>query len=206
LGNEALCQAIDVAWIFAFRLGCVDHWLRWCPEFSYHHCTAISHWSLRSWILSWSVVMLSAFSLLTQAGIVYFITIWYPWNKRAVRIACVVAFCNLAGAFGGSIAFGVGHINGAAGLEGFRWLFIIEGIITLLSAFLLWFFLPDYPTRARWLNESDKKFAIDRLKERGGGYNREHGTKAEIWAAINPRMMVHYLAYVSISVLRRSLH
>ncbi|KAF3031635.1 hypothetical protein E8E11_000172, partial [Didymella keratinophila] len=52
-------------------------------------------------------------------GIVYFITIWYRWNERAVRIALVIAFCNLAGAFGGAIAYGVGHINGASGLEGF---------------------------------------------------------------------------------------
>jgi hypothetical protein len=59
-------------------------------------------------------------------GIVYFITIWYRYNERAVRIALVIAFCNLAGAFGGAIAYGVGHINGAGGLEGFRWLFIIE--------------------------------------------------------------------------------
>lgn len=40
----------------------------------------------------------------------------------------VVAFCNLAGAFGGAIAFGIGHVNGAAGLEGFRWLFIVSPI------------------------------------------------------------------------------
>jgi hypothetical protein len=51
-------------------------------------------------------------------GIVYFITVWYRYNERAVRIACVVGFCNLAGAFGGAIAYGVGHINGTAGLQG----------------------------------------------------------------------------------------
>lgn len=56
--------------------------------------------------------------LIVELGIVYFITIWYRWNERAVRIALVIAFCNLAGAFGGAIAYGVGHINGAAGLEG----------------------------------------------------------------------------------------
>ena len=45
-----------------------------------------------------------------------------------MRIALVIAFCNLAGAFGGTIAYGIGHVNGGGGLEGFRWLFIIEGI------------------------------------------------------------------------------
>jgi len=129
---------------------------------------------------------------------VYFITIWYRYNERAVRIALVIAFCNLAGAFGGAIAYGVGHINGAAGLEGFRWLFIIEGIITLLSAFLLWFLLPDYPARAKWLNAAEKKFAVDRLAERGGGYNREHASRKEILdTCFSPRMLLHYLAYIA---------
>jgi len=54
----------------------------------------------------------------TCLGIVYFITIWYRFNERALRIAYVVAFCNLTGAFGGTIAYGIGHINGAGGLQG----------------------------------------------------------------------------------------
>ena len=66
------------------------------------------------------------FQLTRTSGIVYLITIWYRHDERAVRIALVIAFCNLAGAFGGAIAYGIGHINGAAGLEGFRWLFIVE--------------------------------------------------------------------------------
>jgi hypothetical protein len=80
----------------------------------------------------------------------------------------------------------------------FRWLFIIEGIITLLSAFLLLFFLPDYPARAKWLSPSDKQFAEDRLKERGGGYLRSHASRHEVLATFfSPRMLAHYLAYVS---------
>ncbi|KPI45351.1 putative transporter [Cyphellophora attinorum] len=131
-------------------------------------------------------------------GIVYLITIWYPHNQRAFRIAMVVAFCNLAGAFGGSIAFGIGHANGAGGLEGFRWLFIIEGIITVISAVPLWLCLPDYPARAKWLNEDDKRFAEDRLRERGGGYNRDHATRKELIETFgSPRMLAHYLAYVA---------
>lgn len=67
------------------------------------------------------------------------ITFWYPVEERSVRIAFVLASATAAGAFGGCIACecydpitifrtdtsdldGVGHINGAAGLEGFRWL------------------------------------------------------------------------------------
>lgn len=110
----------------------------------------------------------------------------------------VVAFCNLAGAFGGTIAYGIGHINGAVGLEGFRWLFIIEGIITMLSAIPLVLCLPDYPARAKWLSSGDKQFAVDRLKKFGGGYNTDHASKRELLETLfSPRMLAHYFAYVS---------
>lgn len=134
-------------------------------------------------------------------GIVYLITIWYRHNERALRIALVIAFCNLAGAFGGAIAYGIGHINGAAGLQGFRWLFIIEGLITVVSVLPTLLILPDYPARAKFLTADDKRLAEDRLKERGGGYNREHATKNEIMATfLSPRMLAHYMAYVSESL------
>ncbi|KAI1321503.1 MFS transporter [Xylariaceae sp. FL0255] len=131
-------------------------------------------------------------------GIVYLITIWYRHNERAFRIALVIAFCNLAGAFGGSIAYGLGLANGARGLQGFRWLFIIEGAITLLTVIPTLLILPNYPSRAKWLSESERQFAADRLKERGGGHSREHASRREVFSTIfHPRMWCHYFAYIA---------
>ncbi|RYP48266.1 hypothetical protein DL768_005819 [Monosporascus sp. mg162] len=150
-------------------------------------------------------LMIGVFEAGFFPGIVYVITIWYRHNERAVRIALVIAFCNLAGAFGGTIAYGIGHVNGAGGLEGFRWLFIIEGIITILSVLPTILILPDYPSRDKWLSESDRKFAEDRLKERGGGYNRDHATRKEIVETFfSPRMLAHYFAYIANVVLQGS--
>ncbi|KAH8892386.1 MFS general substrate transporter [Thozetella sp. PMI_491] len=116
-------------------------------------------------------------------GIVYFITIWYRHNERAVRIAMVIAFW---------------HVNGAGGLQGFRWLFIIEGVVTVLSVIPIFLILPDYPSRAKFLSDSEKKFAEDRVKARGGGYVRDHATRKELMETfLNPRMLAHYIAYVA---------
>lgn len=132
-------------------------------------------------------------------GIVYLITIWYRYNDRSLRIALVIAFCNLAGAFGGAIAYGIGHVNGASGMQGFRWLFIIEGIITMMSVLPTLFILPDYPARAGFLSDADKKLAVDRLKDRGGGYQTEHASREEILQTFfAPRMIAHYFAYASL--------
>lgn len=133
-------------------------------------------------------------------------------------MAFVVAHATLAGAFGGTIAFGIGHMNGTDGLEGFRWLFIIgkyrrnpstethrplttsptEGLITAICCALVIFFLPDWPARARWLSDDEKKFAEDRLKVQGGGYSKAHASKKEILeTCFSPRMLAHYFTYVS---------
>lgn len=69
-------------------------------------------------------------------GIIYFITMWYPVEERALRIALVGSSASAAGAFNGAIAFGVGHLNGSSGLEGFRWLFVSVRRLSHLHALL----------------------------------------------------------------------
>lgn len=132
-------------------------------------------------------------------GIVYFITFWYRPEERSLRIAFVVAHATLAGAFGGCIAYGVGHMDGYDGLPGFRWLFIIEGIITVICATLVLFFLPDYPARARWLTDDEKDFAETRLRDQAyGGFTKEHATRQQIRETVfSPRMLMHYVAYIT---------
>lgn len=91
----------------------------------------------------------------------------------------------------------MGYLNGAAGLEGFRWLSIIEGIVTVMSVALVMFYLPDWPARARWLSDEDKKYIEDRIAVKGGGYTKRHAAKEEIWATAGPgRMWGHYAAYL----------
>lgn len=58
--------------------------------------------------------------------------------------------------FTGALAYGVAHMNGAGGLQAWRWLFIIEGLPCLVLAAAIFFFLPSYPERAKWLTAEDK--------------------------------------------------
>jgi len=130
-------------------------------------------------------------------GIIYFITMWFPVEERALRIALVGSSASAAGAFNGAIAYGVGHMNGTAGYEGFRWLFLIEGIVTVICVPLFLWSVPDYPARAKWLSEDDKKYIEDRIKVRGGGYTKAHASRKEImYTLFHPRMVAHYFAYL----------
>lgn len=126
-------------------------------------------------------------------GLVYYLTFWYKKDERSIRVALVLASATLAGAFGGAIAYGVGHMNQTRGLSAWRWLFIFEGIPSVVSSFLIFFLLPDYPETARWLSAEEKALAAQRL-----AYEGSHGSgKSLTWPEAKATLMewrlwIHY--------------
>lgn len=127
-------------------------------------------------------------------GLVFYLTFWYRPEERSLRIAAFLASASLAGAFGGSIAYGVGYMNGVAGLVGWQWLFILEGIPSCLFALVILMFLPDYPESARWLSAEEKALAADRMRYCGS----KGSDKAMTWVdakstLMDWRLCFHYL-------------
>jgi sugar phosphate permease len=117
-------------------------------------------------------------------GLVYYLTFWYRNDERSLRVALILASATLAGAFGGAIAYGVGHMNGTSGLSAWRWLFILEGIPSCISAFFVWFFLPDYPETVGWLTPEEREFATRRLAKQG---SKGMGTTITTWPTLESR-------------------
>ncbi|KAK7963769.1 hypothetical protein PG988_010743 [Apiospora saccharicola] len=88
---------------------------------------------------------------------------WYKREELAVRVAYLFIASALSGAFGGLLAWAMLGMNGVRGLAGWRWLYIIEGILTVVWAFLCVFLVPkDYET-AYFLNEEEKE--LMRIRE-----------------------------------------
>ena len=54
-------------------------------------------------------------------GLVFYLTFWYRASERSMRVAVILASATLAGAFGGAIAYGVGHMKMVQGLAAWRW-------------------------------------------------------------------------------------
>ncbi|ORY71419.1 major facilitator superfamily domain-containing protein [Pseudomassariella vexata] len=139
-------------------------------------------------------------------GLVYYLTFWYKTEERSIRVAFILASATLAGAFGGAIAFGIGHMNQAAGLSAWRWLFIIEGAPSCLSAVAVWFILPDYPEDAKWLTAEERDLAVHRLRLEGS----KGMAKAMSWpdakaTLVDWRLWGHYVVYFGISTPFSSL-
>ncbi|KAI0399869.1 major facilitator superfamily domain-containing protein [Xylaria palmicola] len=144
--------------------------------------------------------LLGAFEAGLFPGLIFFMSFWYKPSERATRIAVILCSAILAGGFGGAIAYGVGHINGARGLEGWRWLFIIEGVPSVALGFLIILFLPNYPENARWLSEKEVELEMRRL-----GTNRPHGAEKLNWedakvTLLDGRLWFHYFVYLCLGV------
>lgn len=99
-------------------------------------------------------------------GCLFFLSSWYTRKELGFRIACLYSGSLLSGAFSGLISAGIKNgLDGARGLRAWRWLFIIEGVMTIFIAFIAYFVLPDFPRTTTWLTEEERQLATWRLEE-----------------------------------------
>ncbi|KAI0401508.1 allantoate permease [Xylaria palmicola] len=102
-------------------------------------------------------------------GAIFLMSSWYTRGEMAHRIAWFYSGSSLANAFGGLIGAGVlSNLSGAHGISGWRWLFIIEGTITIGVALLAMFILPNYPANTKWLTPEEQAYAQWRLADDTG--------------------------------------
>ncbi|PNP40200.1 hypothetical protein TGAMA5MH_07855 [Trichoderma gamsii] len=100
-------------------------------------------------------------------GVAYYLTLWYCRHEIQFRQALFFSAASVAGAFSGLLAFGISKMDGVGGLAGWRWIFILEGIATVLVAASAFFLLFDFPETASFLTEEERAFVIHRLKYQG---------------------------------------
>ncbi|KAK5136105.1 hypothetical protein LTR08_004155 [Meristemomyces frigidus] len=117
-------------------------------------------------------------------GVVYYNTMWYCRYEVQVRQAIFFSAASVAGAFSGLLAYGISFMDGVGGLAGWRWIFILEGILTVIVAFIALFTLFDYPETATFLTAEERAFVAYRLKHDG----QDDGIDAGVRVLQNDRM------------------
>jgi MFS family permease len=75
---------------------------------------------------------------------------------------------SLAGAFSGLLAYGIEKLDGRSGLEGWQWIFLIEGLIPVGLALIIWKILPDSPETAKFLTQPERDLLVSRLSNDSG--------------------------------------
>ncbi|KZT05456.1 MFS general substrate transporter [Laetiporus sulphureus 93-53] len=102
-------------------------------------------------------------------GAMYLLSRWYTRKELAFRGAIIYGGLLVSNAFGSLIAAGIlGGMQGKRGIAAWRWLFYIEGSITVCVGLLAIFLLPDYPHNTRWLSPAQRRLAQVRLAEDAG--------------------------------------
>ncbi|KAG2153348.1 major facilitator superfamily domain-containing protein [Suillus clintonianus] len=102
-------------------------------------------------------------------GAMYLLSRWYTRKELAFRSAILYSGLLLSNAFGSLIAAGIlGNMQGVLGIAAWRWLFYIEGAITIFVGFQAMWLLPDYPNNTRWLTPAERRLAQARLAEDAG--------------------------------------
>ncbi|VDB96701.1 unnamed protein product [Peniophora sp. CBMAI 1063] len=97
-------------------------------------------------------------------GVVYYFTLWYPRDMLQFRVGIFYGAASMAGAFSGLLAFGISFMDGIAGLEGWSWIFILEGIATVIVGVTAFFVLVDFPATALFLTPEERSYLVWKKK------------------------------------------
>jgi ACS family tartrate transporter-like MFS transporter len=117
-------------------------------------------------------------------GVIYYLSRWFPESHRARALAGFMIASPLAQVIGGPVGGALLSLRGAAGLAGWQWLFLIEGLPAVVLGGIALYWLDDRPAEATWLTPAQRAWLTERITgeaRRAGG----EGTSA-LRALANP--------------------
>jgi D-galactonate transporter len=131
-------------------------------------------------------------------GIIFYLACWFPSARRARVTAFFMMATAVAGIVGGPVSgFIMTRLAGVAGLPGWQWLFLLEGVPAVLLGLIVYLTLGDAPSEVRWLSDVEKALVKDDLlaeekTKRTGHLDGMRGALA------NPRVYLAALVYFAV--------
>jgi MFS family permease len=121
--------------------------------------------------------LLGLFEAGFSPGAVYLISMYYKRYELQWRLSVFFSASILAGAFGGLFAYALAHMDGVGGYRGWRWIFIIEGLLTIVVVISLKAFglLANWPESASFLTPHERALVLQRLSSDTGVDGEEIG-------------------------------
>ena len=150
-------------------------------------------------------------------AIVYYLSTWYPASMRARSSARFIIAIPLSGAIGGPLGAQLLGLEGIGGLHGWQWLFLMEGIPSVLLGLAVLLYLPDRPETANWLTERQRDWLTSTLARDARNSLAPHGlpplralANPIIWLAGLPLFLLNFAGYGFIfwgpTMIRDGLH
>jgi D-galactonate transporter len=108
-------------------------------------------------------------------GVIYYLGNWYPTSARARAVSWFMLAIPLAPVLGGPLAGVILGLDGWHGLEGWQWLFLLEGLPAVLLGVVVLFYLTDAPEQARWLEPEEREWLATTVRAEQTAAEQRHG-------------------------------
>ncbi|MGF6978622.1 sugar phosphate permease [Paraburkholderia sp. JPY465] len=133
-------------------------------------------------------------------GVIYYFTQWLPSNERGKAMAIFLSGSALASVLSGPISGGLMLIEGA-GLRGWQWMFIIEGMFSVVLAGFILLWLDSKPRDAAWLTRAEQDAVLDAIDEEQRQRAAAHPVKPSLGTLLrDPQILIFCLIYFAVSL------
>ncbi len=134
-------------------------------------------------------------------GIILYLTFWVPTVYRARVTALFMSALVVTGMIAGPVSgLILQHLDGFAGLRGWQWMFVIEGLPSCLLGVLVYLYLDDKPQDARWLSAQEKHVLMQALEAERSVAARAQGNAPSLRSAF-AQPLVYLFAFVYFAIL-----
>ena len=118
-------------------------------------------------------------------GINYYLSCWYRRSEFGIRAAIFFSAAAVSGSFGGLLAAAIGKMDGIGGKRGWAWIFILEGLATILVAIASYWMVFDFPDTATFLSDVDRQRVHRRLvADQQSSAEHEQFRMSYFWASV----------------------
>ncbi|MBF8792683.1 MFS transporter [Pseudomonas monteilii] len=122
-------------------------------------------------------------------GVIYYFTRWLPAGERGKAIAIFLSGSAAASLISGPLAGALMQIQGL-GLHGWQWMLFIEGMVSVLLCFAVWFWLDSTPADAKWLSTEEKHALTQAIEREQQEREAMSGPRPSLWNLLRDRQIV----------------
>ncbi|CUA74713.1 putative transporter C1002,16c [Schizosaccharomyces pombe 972h-] [Rhizoctonia solani] len=97
-------------------------------------------------------------------GVNYYLSCWYKRSEFGIRAAVFFSAATVNGAFGGLLAAAISKMDGIGGKPAWAWIFILEGLATIMAGTASFWMIQDFPDKAKFLTDEERAFVVHRLQ------------------------------------------
>lgn len=127
-------------------------------------------------------------------GAVYFLSRWFPDSRRAGVMGIFYFGAPLSFVFGGPLSGLLLEADGAGGLHGWQWMFLVEGLLASIVGVIVFFTLTDAPDKAAWLEPEERAALTAAIAAEDREKQARHGASSVLQGLLNWRIV--YLAAI----------